>query len=191
MKDSFSLGLSHYIKEDFSRYKKTSFSLFRISVLFLSNHGFRAVLLYRLGNSFYKKKCYRIAGILQRLMYHLCFCEIRLSATIGYGLLISHANGIVVGGKTIIGNNCDIRQNVTFGGNFSKKDMEGRTQPIIGNNVSFCAGSVIVGPINIGDNAIIGANSVVTRDVPKNKIAFGVPAKILKDRWDSDLNRKL
>ena len=95
------------------------------------------------------------------------------------------------GGSTIIGNNCDIRQNVTFGGNFNKMNKEGRTQPLLEDSVSVGAGACILGPVTIGTRSIIGANSVVTRDVPPGKIAFGVPAKVIKDIWKEQSGRKL
>jgi serine O-acetyltransferase len=84
-----------------------------------------------------------------------------------------------------------VRQNVTFGANYGKVDKDGRKQPRVGDNVSVGAGAVVIGPVYIGSNAIIGANSVVTRDVPENVIAFGVPAKVIKDRWDESTGRKL
>ena len=71
-----------------------------------------------------------------------------------------------------------------------KKDAEGRQFPILGDNVSVSAGAVILGPIRIGSNSVIGANSVVTRDIPENVIAAGIPAKVLKERWNEE-ERKL
>lgn len=124
-------------------------------------------------------------------MHHLCHCWISLSAEIGPGFLIAHVGGLVIGGNTRIGKNCDVRQNVTFGGNFNKVDQDGRTQPWVDDNVSFGAGAVIIGPIRVGANSIIGANTVVTRDVPNNVIVFGVPGKIVRERWPEDGARKL
>ena len=64
-------------------------------------------------------------------------------------------------------------------------------QPLLEDNVSIGAGACILGPITIGAQSIIGANSVVSRDVPAGKIAFGIPAKVIKDIWNEHTGRKL
>lgn len=102
-----------------------------------------------------------------------------------------HVCGLVISRGTRIGRNCDVRQNVTFGGNFNKKDEHGRSQPWVGDNVSFSAGAVVIGPVKVGSNSIVGANSVVTRDVPENVIVSGVPAVVIKEKWDKDSGRGL
>lgn len=79
----------------------------------------------------------------------------------------------------ILGNNCTVFHNVTLGQNKDK-------YPIIGNNVIIYSGAKIIGNVRVGDNAIIGANAVVTKNVPKNAIVGGVPAKIIKYRGDKD-----
>jgi len=99
--------------------------------------------------------------------------------------------GLIIGGETVIGANCDVRQNVTFGGNFNKVNAKGRSQPTLGDNISVGAGAVILGPVYIGSNTIIGANTVVTRDVEEGVIVFGVPGKVIKKRWSEETGRKL
>lgn len=185
------MGTIALLKKDFTRYSNSKPSTLKVFSLALSKPGFRAMFLYRLGRSLKDKKFSFLAGLCQRIMHHACHCYISVTADIGHGFLIAHVGGIVIGGKTVIGNNCDIRQNVTFGGNFSKKDKQGRSQPTLSDGVSIGAGACILGPVKIGENAIIGANSVVTRDVPANMIASGIPAKVLKERWDFDSDRKL
>jgi serine O-acetyltransferase len=182
-----SVTLSHiFLDYKRLRNKEKKGSFFKYMYLFVSNAGFRAILLYRLGRYFYLRKIPLFPGFCQRLMHHLCHCWINVSAKIGPGFLIAHVGGIVIGGSTIIGKNCDIRQNVTFGGNFNKTSSDSRTQPVLGDNVSVCPGAVIVGPITIGSNSIIGANSVVTSNIPENVIVSGIPAKIIKERWDQN-----
>ena len=134
---------------------------------------------------------YKLSGLTLRIMHHACHCFISHSANIGEGFLISHVGGIVIGGGTIIGTNCDIRQNVSFGGNFNKKREDGTSKPILGNNISIGAGACILGPVNVGNNVIIGANSVVNRDVPENVIVSGIPAKVIRKIWDVSENRML
>lgn len=72
------------------------------------------------------------------------------------GIILPHPYGIVIGGYSKIGQNCHIGQHVTIGGNMGKQ-KNGQTQPVIGNDCFICANSIVVGPITIGDNVIIGA----------------------------------
>jgi serine O-acetyltransferase len=78
-----------------------------------------------------------------------------------------------------------------MGGNYNKSDARGRQQPTLGDRVSVGAGAVILGAVTIGDDAVIGANAVVSRDIPAGVIAAGVPARVIKSRWGSDSGRKL
>lgn len=84
---------------------------------------------------------------------------------------------IVIGPKVRIGDNFQCFQGVTIGGN--DKEISGRTMPKIGNNVTAFSGSVIIGPLSIGDNTSIGANSVVLTDAKSNVVLAGIPAKIV------------
>lgn len=179
------------LKEDYPRYggKRGHVVLFLPKAI--RDAGFRAVMLYRIGNWFRKRRLNMMAGLCERLMRHLCLCWIGTSAEIGGGFRIGHTIGLVIGGGAIIGKNCDVRQNTTFGGNYGKVDSTGRSQPRLGDNVSVGAGAVILGPVKVGSNSIIGANAVVTKDVPENVIVGGVPAKIIKKRWDESTGRKL
>jgi serine O-acetyltransferase len=100
--------------------------------------------------------------------------DIPLNCNIGGGLMIPHPNGIVIHSSAKIGPNCIIFQQVTIG------YKEGSTKSVcIGGNVGVGAGAKILGNVNIGNNAKIGANAVVLIDVPENKMALGVPAKII------------
>ena len=178
-------------KEDYRRYGRPRGNIFRYFLKIFSDAGFRAVMFYRMGYWFRKHKCRLLAAFTERIMHHLCHCWICTTAEIGPGFYIAHVCGLVIGENTRIGKNCDVRQNVTFGGNYRKADSQGRTKPWVGDNVSFGAGAVVIGPVKIGSNSIIGANSVVNRDVPENMIVFGVPAKIIKERWEEKSGRKL
>lgn len=180
-----------YLKEDFKRYSAKPPSVANILYKALAHDGFRAVFLYRLGVWFHKRRWNFLASLSQRLMHHLCHCWISVSADIGPGFLIAHVGGIGIGPGTVIGKNCDIRRNLSLGGNFNKRDADGRDHPWIGDNVSLGVGAVVSGPVRVGSNSIIGANTVVTRDVPENVIVSGVPGRILKKRWPEESGRHL
>ncbi len=96
--------------------------------------------------------------------------EIFYSSTIGRGLRINHGVGSVIGARCVIGDNCTIHQNCTLG------DKEGG-RPRLGNNVVMYAGAMVLGNVSVGDNTIIGANSVVMNSFPANSILVGTPAK--------------
>ncbi len=100
--------------------------------------------------------------------------DIPLNTRIGGGLRLPHPNGIVIHPDVAIGPNCLIFQQVTIGANF-------RGVPKVGANVDFGAGAKVLGPIVIGDHAVIGANSVVLRDVAPGTVVAGIPARVIVD----------
>ncbi|MFS0771912.1 serine O-acetyltransferase [Sphingomonas sp. 1P08PE] len=101
--------------------------------------------------------------------------DIPLTAFIEGGLLMPHPNGIVIHPEAVIGPNCLLLQQVTIAG--------GRQgAPRLGGHVDVGAGAKILGAVTIGDHARIGANAVVTIDVPAGATAVGVPARIVKQR---------
>ena len=103
--------------------------------------------------------------------------EIHPGATIGEGLFIDHGAGIVVGETAEIGNNVTIYHGVTLGG--TGKD-EGKRHPTVCDNVLIGTGCKVLGPITIGENSRIGANSVVLTDIPANATAIGIPASVVR-----------
>jgi serine O-acetyltransferase len=123
-----------------------------------------------------------MAAIAERLMHHLCHCWISTIIDIGPGFVVAHVCGIIIDGAAgPFGKNCTIRQNVTIGGNYGK-NKNGQTQPILGDNVSIGPGASILGPISIGSNIIIGANAVVTTDIPENSVVGCFRAEVVAKR---------
>lgn len=135
-----------------------------------------SVFLYRLGNWLYRKNFKRTSKLISytnRLMFSVW---IPSSATIGRNFTLGYWGlGIVIHNNTIIGDNCQVNQNVTIGRNFGDTKV-----PTIGNDVYIGAGSVIFGEISIGNNVIIGSNSLINRDIPDNCTVVGNPFKIIE-----------
>jgi len=104
---------------------------------------------------------------------YLSAFELYYSAEIGHSLKLNHGMGTVVGARVKLGNNILLHQQVTFG------DKENQ-RPVVGNNVIVYAGARILGGINVGNNCLIGANTVCFINVPDNHVAVGAPAKIFE-----------
>lgn len=129
---------------------------------------------YSTGNNALVKLKRKYAVLRYRVWSVITAADIPLNADIEGGLLLPHANGIVIHPKTIIGVNCLIHQQVTLG---VKRGEYGA--PKLMGHVDVGAGAKIIGSITIGKHALIGANAVVTKDVPDYAIVAGVPAKVI------------
>ena len=95
---------------------------------------------------------------------------------IGKGLYIGHFGSIIISSKAIIGKNCNISQNVTIGKSNRGKNMG---YPTIGENVYIGPGAKVIGAVHVGNNVAIGANCVVTQDIPDNSVVVGVPGRVI------------
>jgi len=138
--------------------------------------GPKAILCYRIGNWFYKKRFYFIARFFCELGRLNTGIEIHPGATIGRRLVIDHGMGVVIGETSVVGDDCVIFHGVTLGG--LKFDPVKR-HPTVGDRVLIGAGAKVLGPIELGDDCKIGANAVITKDVPAGQTAVGNPMKII------------
>ena len=118
-----------------------------------------------------------LARVLSQITRHITGVEIHPAAQIGKHFFIDHAMGVVIGETTVVGDNCVLYQGVTLGGTGNET---GKRHPTLGNNVLIGAGTKVLGPVYIGDNARIGAGSVVLRNLPANCTAVGVPAEVVR-----------
>lgn len=141
------------------------------------------IKIYRLSNYLYKKKIPILPKILQRIIYILYNAHIPCEATIGDGTLLGYGGmGIVIHTNAKIGRNCMILQQVTIGTSVPFFDMKKlHPVPIIEDNVYIASGAKVLGGITIGTGSVIGANSVVTKDIPPHSLVLGIPGKVIKN----------
>jgi serine O-acetyltransferase len=137
--------------------------------------GLHAVILHRFAHKLWIRKFYFIARFISHTGRFLTGIEIHPGAKIGRRLFIDHGMGVVIGETAEIGDDVLIYKGVLLGGTSLKKE---KRHPTIGNNVVLGSNAIVLGAITVGDNARVGAASVVTHDVPANATAVGVPARI-------------
>jgi serine O-acetyltransferase len=133
---------------------------------------------YRVRPAWLRKPFSLLYKILRTLIQMLTGIELPCETQIGERLRIEHFGGIIVSGDAVIGDDVILRHGVTIG----LKNTKQRGAPRIGNRVDIGAGAKLLGPIHIGDDAVIGANAVVLRDVPAGALAVGIPARIIERR---------
>ena len=144
----------------------------------LTNPGLLASTIYRIQSSLTRYRKFRLAGILRVLNNSVTGADFVVGCQIGPGLLIHHPNGIVIGHGVKVGARCTVLQQVTLG----EKYVDGRgphDYPTIGNDVSIGAGARVLGGLDVGDGATIGANSLVLGDVEARTAVAGTPARVL------------
>ena len=152
----------------------------KLSVI-LTYPGVKAVLLHQVAHFFSVAKFDLIGRIISQFSRFLTGIEIHPKAKIGKNLFIDHGMGVVIGETSEVGNNVTIYHGVTLGGISpsidSDKQRDVKRHPTLKNNVVVGSGAQILGPVTVGENAKIGANAVVTKDVSDNAVMVGVPAK--------------
>ena len=165
--------LESIIKRDPAAKSKTS--------VMLTYPGVKAVFFHKIANFFAIAKFDLIARIISQFSRFLTGIEIHPKAKIGKNLFIDHGMGVVIGETSDVGDNVTIYHMATLGGISpsinSDNQRETKRHPTLQDNVVIGSGAQVLGPITIGKNAKIGANAVVTKDVPENGVMVGIPAK--------------
>ncbi len=139
--------------------------------------GVHAILVYRISHGLWKGNWKYSARLLTYFARMFTNIEIHPGATIGRRFFIDHGTGVVIGETAEIGNDVTIYHGVTLGGTSWSK---GKRHPTLFDGVVVGAGAKVLGPIEIGRNAKVGANSVVIRNVPDYKTVVGIPGKVVR-----------
>lgn len=132
--------------------------------------------LYARNNVLLMYTIYPFAKLLHNRLTYRLGISIPFNTSIGSGFYIGHFGGIVVNEKSVIGKNCNISQGVTLGQSNRGKN---KGYPVVGNNVYIGPGAKIVGAVKIGNDVAIGANCVVTKDIPDHSVVVGIPGKVI------------
>lgn len=136
--------------------------------------GLHAIWAHRVAHWLWVRDRKGPARILSQFTRFLTGVEIHPGATIGRRFFIDHGMGIVIGETAEIGDGVMLYHGVTLGGQVLTQT---KRHPTVEDNVTIGAGAKVLGPITIGEGSAVGANAVVTKDVPPNHIAVGIPAQ--------------
>jgi len=145
--------------------------------------GLHALAAHRLTHWLWQRRWYWPARFIAHVSRWLTGIEIHPGARIGRRFFIDHGMGVVVGETAVIGDDCTLYHGVTLGGTTWEKV---KRHPTLGNNVVVGAGAKVLGPVEIGDYARIGSNSVVVKDVPDHATVVGIPGRVLEDRVEPE-----
>jgi len=138
--------------------------------------GFHALFFYRISHWIWRKKFFLLGRFISHLGRFFTGIEIHPGATIGKGFFIDHGMGVVIGETSEIGDNVTLYHGVTLGGTSWQK---GKRHPTLEDNVVVGAGAKILGPFKVGRNSIIGAGSVVVKEVPPYSTVIGIPGRVV------------
>ena len=139
-----------------------------------SYSGLHALWLHRIAHPFYRRRMPLVARWISQLNRFLTGIEIHPGAQIGEGFFVDHGAGVVIGETTEIGDNVTLYQGVTLGGTGKET---GKRHPTLGDNVVVGAGAKVLGSVEIGSDAKIGAGSVVVQNVPPSSTVVGNPGR--------------
>ena len=139
----------------------------------LATARYCAVLLYRCSNRL--RRVGLLAAVLKQVNQFLTGADVAPGAVIGRGLVLYHPNGVVIGEGAVLGRDCVLQQGVTIGGLGGPRSA-GSVTTKLGDSVFVGAGARVIGAVEVGSRSVVGANAVVTKSVPADSVATGVPA---------------
>jgi len=149
--------------------------------------GFHAILIHRFSHRLWNAGLKWAGRFASHIARWLTGIEIHPGARIGRHFFIDHGMGVVIGETAVIGDDCTLYHGVTLGGTSWKK---GKRHPTLGEGVVVGAGAKILGPIEIGDCARIGSNSVVLKNVPAGATVVGIPGHVVVAKAKQDKQQK-
>lgn len=168
------------LRRDFDRLKavKGRGAVMALLDAVLFDSGFQALIAYRVAHALMRVGVPVLPAVCRRWAIAACAIDILPRAEIGGGCIIAHGIGLVIGGRTVIGEDCTLLHGVTLGEvRFDELDC-----PQVGDRVTIGTGAIVLGGITIGDDAVIGAGAVVLADVPPGAAVAGVPARVIRSR---------
>jgi len=170
------MGLLRSIRRDIQAARERDPAATSTLEIIFAYPGFHARQLHRIAHSLHRHGLRLPARVISHLSRAATGIEIHPGAEIGDGLFVDHGMGVVIGETSVIGDDCHLYQGVTLGGSSTRRV---KRHPTLGNGVIVGAGAKIIGAVNIGDGAKIGAGSVVVTNVPANATVVGVPGHIV------------
>lgn len=145
--------------------------------------GFHAIVFHRIAHPLWRRGWRVLARFVSQVGRFMTGIEIHPGAVIGRNFFVDHGMGVVVGETAVIGDNVTLYHGVTLGGVAPSVNSEGqrgqKRHPTLDDNVIVGSGAQVLGPITVGHGARVGANAVVTKDVPSCVTVVGIPAKIV------------
>lgn len=138
--------------------------------------GIHALLIHRISHRFWAMEWRWLGRFISHIGRWLTGIEIHPGARIGRRFFIDHGMGVVIGETAVIGDDCTLYHGVTLGGTTWQK---GKRHPTLKNGVVIGAGAKVLGPIEVGEQARIGSNSVVLKDVPTGATVVGIPGHVI------------
>ncbi len=150
--------------------------------------GVWAVFWHRIAHRLFRRELFFLARVVNHLSRWLTAIDIHPGATIGRNFFIDHGF-VVIGETAVIGDDVTLYQCVTLGGTSPDNGVAGKRHPTLSDGVIVGSGAQVLGPITVGARARIGANAVVTKEVPEGAVMVGIPAKptlVEADKWQKD-----